>query len=107
MKTDSLLRTDLTEHAITLKTEKPINVKSYRSLECHKKEFETQMKDMLNKQIIKPLDSPYKAPIWVVPKKLDARGRQKWRIVIDFRKLSEQTDQISSPIFGRNIRSLR
>ena len=53
---------------------------------------------MLNQQIIEPSDSPYNAPIWVVPKKLDASDIQKCRIVIDFRKLNEQTDQDAYPL---------
>ena len=71
---------------------------TYRPPECHKKEIETQINDMLDKQIIELSDSSYNAPIWVVPKKLDASGKQKWRIVIDFRKLNEQTDQDAYPL---------
>ena len=56
------------------------------------------MKDMLNKKIIEPSDSPYNSPVWVVPKKADASGKQKWRIVIDFRKLNELTDQDTYPL---------
>ena len=63
MKTDSLACTNLTEHTITLKTDKPVNIKSYRLPECNKKEIETQMNDMLSKRIIEPSGSPYNAPI--------------------------------------------
>ncbi|GJQ74985.1 hypothetical protein Trydic_g17515 [Trypoxylus dichotomus] len=36
--------------------------------------------------------SPWSSPIWIVPKKLDASGQQKWRIaVIDYRKVNEKT----------------
>ena len=91
METDSLLGTNLTEHTITLKIDKPINIKSYRPPECYKKEIETQIND-----------SPYNAPIWVLPKKLDASGKQKWRIVIDFRKLNEQTDRDAYPLPNSN-----
>ena len=48
--------------------------------------------------IIEPSDSPYNAPMWVVPKELDASNKQKCRIVIDFRKLNEQTDQGAYPL---------
>ena len=53
---------------------------------------------MLDKGIIEPSDSPYNSPVWVVPKKTDASGKQKWRIVIDFRKLNELTDQDAYPL---------
>ena len=90
--------TNLTEHAITLKNSKPVNVKSYKPPECHKQEIEKQVNEMLSKGIIEESDSPYNAPVWVVPKKLDASGKRKWRIVIDFRKLNELTDQDAYPL---------
>ncbi|XP_033230383.1 uncharacterized protein LOC117181620 [Belonocnema kinseyi] len=48
---------------------------------------------MVTKKIIKASNSPFNSPLWVVPQKRDASGKQKWRIVIDFRKLNEKTDQ--------------
>lgn len=99
LETDTLPCTDLTEHCITLKTDKPINIKSYRPPEYgNKKEIEKQINEMLTKNIIEKSDSPYNAPVWVVPKKLDASGQKKWRIVIDFRKLNEQTDRDAYPL---------
>ena len=53
---------------------------------------------MLQKEIIEKSDSPYNAPFWVVPKKVDASDKQKWRIVVDFRKLNELTDQDAYPL---------
>ena len=52
LDTDTLPCTNLTKHTITLKSEKPINIKSYRPPECHKKEIERQVNDMLQKEII-------------------------------------------------------
>ncbi|XP_049866081.1 uncharacterized protein LOC126366827 [Pectinophora gossypiella] len=46
---------------------------------------------MLEQNIIRPSMSPWSAPVWVVPKKKDASGKQKWRIVIDYRKLNDAT----------------
>lgn len=40
---------------------------------------------------MRPSYSPWSSPIWVVPKKLDSSGKQKWRIVVDYRKLNEKT----------------
>ena len=53
---------------------------------------------MLNDDIIKPSMSPWSAPIWVVPKKLDSSGQRKWRVVIDYRKLNDITIGDSYPI---------
>lgn len=46
---------------------------------------------MLDQKIIRPSNSPWSSPIWVVPKKIDASGQQKWRVVVDYRKLNEKT----------------
>lgn len=98
LESDLLPCTDLSKHTITLKENKIINTKSYRPPECHKEEITRQMNEMLKKGIIEPSDSPYNSPVWVVPKKMDASGKQKWRIVIDFRKLNELTDQDAYPL---------
>ena len=53
---------------------------------------------MLTKKIIEESDSPFNSPLWVVPNKRDASGKQKWRLVIDFRKMNEKTDQDAYPL---------
>jgi len=63
-----------------------VNVRSYRLPEKHKKEVNRQIEKILNEGIIRPSTSQWNAPILVVPKKSDASGKQKLRIVIDFRK---------------------
>ena len=95
---DPLPRTTLTEHEIVLKTGKVINIKSYRPPECHKEEVHRQMNELHEKGVIRNSNSPFNSPIWVVPKKTDASGKKKWRIVIDFRKLNEDTDQDAYPL---------
>lgn len=98
LETDPLPCTNLTSHIIEPKTNRPINVKSYRPPECHKIEIQNQIQEMLGKNIIESSNSPYNAPIWVVPKKLDSSGKQKWRVVVDFRKLNEVTEQDAYPL---------
>lgn len=53
---------------------------------------------MLDQGIIRPSFSPWSSPIWIVPKKLDASGKQKWRLVIDYRKINEKTIDDKYPI---------
>jgi len=53
---------------------------------------------MLRDEIIQPSTSPWNSPILVIPKKEDASGKKKWRIVVDFRKLNEVTVSDSFPL---------
>jgi hypothetical protein len=53
---------------------------------------------MLRDGIIAPSISPWNAPLLVVPKKADASGVKKWRIVVDFRKLNDVTIGDNYPI---------
>lgn len=86
-----LTHTNVIKHSINTGDAAPIHVKSYRFPEVHKDEVEKQINKMLNQNIIRPSTSPWSAPVWVVPKKLDASGKQKWRIVIDYRRLNDVT----------------
>lgn len=69
----------------------PIVSKTYRYPEIHKSEVNRQVFKMLRDEIIRPSISPWSSPLWVVPKKLDASGNRKWRVVIDYRKLNNVT----------------
>jgi hypothetical protein len=53
---------------------------------------------MLKDKIIVPSKSKWNLPMIVVPKKMDASGKKKWRICIDFRKLNEVTIGGSYPL---------
>lgn len=53
---------------------------------------------MLSDGIIVPSKSEWNFPLIVVPKKLDASGKRKWRICIDFRKLNDVTVGDSFPL---------
>ena len=62
-----------------------LNPTEYHPPEYHKNEIHRQINEMLDKRIIEHSDSPFNAPLWVVPEKADTSGKRKWRIVIDFR----------------------
>lgn len=95
---DQLTHTTVTEHTITTNTQTPIQTKTYRFPECHKEEVKKQINKMLEQNIIAPSSSPWSSPIWVVPKKADASGQRKWRVVIDYRKLNDVTVGETYPI---------
>jgi hypothetical protein len=105
LETDFLPCTNLTQHTITLKEDKVINTKLYKYPECHKAEIEKQMEEMSSKNIIEESNSLYNSLVWVVSKKSDASGKQKGRIVIDFRKLIELTDQHAYPLLDILIKT--
>lgn len=59
----------------------------------------TETQDLLENGIIRPSQSPYNNPVWVVDKKgTDEQGRKKKRLVIDFRKLNKKTIDDKYPI---------
>ncbi|CAG9093322.1 unnamed protein product [Plutella xylostella] len=88
---EPLSYTSAIKHSINTGDSPPIHVKSYRFPECHKEEVGKQIQKMLDQNIIIPSNSPWSAPVWVVPKKLDASGKRKWRVVIDYRKFNDVT----------------
>lgn len=87
----NLTFTNHVKHHIRTSDEIPVYTKSYRYPEIHKQEVRKQISKMLDQNIIRPSHSPWSSPLWVVPKKLDASGERKWRIVIDYRKLNQKT----------------
>lgn len=87
----NLTFTNEIKHKIQTTDDIPIHSKSYRYPFVHKEEVRTQISDMLEQGIIRPSFSPWSSPVWIVPKKKDASGKLKWRLVIDYRRLNEKT----------------
>jgi len=56
------------------------------------------VKQQLEDGVIAKSDSPWKSPLLVVPKKVGPDGKQKWRLVVDFRKLNEKTIEDTYPL---------
>lgn len=83
--------TNQIKHEIKTTDETPVYTRSYRYPFVHKAEVHRQINKMLEEGIIRPSQSPWSSPIWIVPKKIDASGKQKWRIVVDYRKINEKT----------------
>lgn len=98
LPSDVLTTTKTLKHEIKTSSEVPVNSKTYRYPKVHEGEVKTQIQKMLNDGIIEPSHSPYSSPIWVVPKKLDSSGKNKWRLVIDYRNLNAITIGDSYPL---------
>lgn len=98
LEDEPLTFTNRIKHSINTTDELPVHSKTYRYPYIHREEVQTQIGKMLEQGIIRPSTSAWSAPIWVVPKKSDASGKIKWRLVIDFRKLNEKTIDDKYPI---------
>lgn len=95
---EPLTFTNKIKHSIRTTDELPVYTKSYRYPFVHRQEVQDQISKMLEQGIIRPSQSAWSSPIWVVPKKADASGKAKWRIVVDFRKVNEKTIDDKYPI---------
>lgn len=97
-ESETLTFTHKIKHNIRTTDNIPIHVKSYKCPQIFEAEIQKQVRKMLKDGIIKESISPYTAPVWVVPKKADASGVKKFRLVIDYRKLNEKTINDKYPI---------
>lgn len=95
---EKLTYTTVVKGKIRTTTEEPVYSKSYPYPMCLKKEVEAEIQKLLKDDIIRPSRSPYNSPIWMVPKKIDASGEKKYRLVIDYRKLNSITVPDRYPI---------
>lgn len=95
---EKLTYTSIIKGEIRTTTSNPVYSKSYPYPLALKGEVEKQIKELLGNGIIRPSKSPYNSPIWVVPKKMDASGEKKYRLVIDYRKLNSVTIPDKYPI---------
>lgn len=89
---DKLTATSAIKHHIptpSIPANRAITLRNYRIPEQHQKEVDSQIQKMLEDGVIQQSQSPWNFPILVVPKKLDASGKRKWRICVDFRKLND------------------
>lgn len=95
---NNLTFTDQIKHVIRTTDEIPVYTRNYRYPEIYKEEVDKQIKGMLSQKIIQPSRSPWNSPIWIVPKKRDASGKEKFRLVIDFRGLNSKTIDDKFPL---------
>jgi hypothetical protein len=68
----------------------PVNAKPYRLPEAQKLEVRKQVEELRKGGIITERNSPWNSPLLIVPKKVDATGKKRWRFVIDYRKVNEK-----------------
>jgi hypothetical protein len=90
-------------HTIHSKHKAPIYVKQFPVPESYRLQLNLQVKEWLTMGVIKPTNSPYNSPIFVVPKK---DGLPPY--VLDFRKLNanSHTDKYSMKSVKNCIRDI-
>lgn len=86
------------KHRIRTQNENPIYVKPYRHSPAENAEIERQVDKLLKDDVIRKSHSPWSAPVHLVPKKLDATGERKFRMVIDYRRLNDITIDDKYPL---------
>jgi len=91
----------MVRHPIDSLDDLPIYTKPWVGFN-QRKEIKQKIDDLLARNIIRHSYSPWSSPVWLVPKKKDAAGTQKWRLVVDFRKLNEKTikDRYPMPVIS-------
>lgn len=89
--------TKIKHHISTIDSE-PIYQRPFRLPQVQQEEIKHQIDKLLSEKIIRPSESPWASPVHIVPKKLDQSGVQKWRMVIDYRKLNERTKSDKFPL---------
>jgi hypothetical protein len=105
---DQLKTTDILKHKIVTLSDKVICVKPYKLPFVARTQIDDQIKELIEKDIIEESISPWNAPALVVPKKTDASGVQKYRMVIDYRRLNEITvgDTYPMPMISELIENI-
>lgn len=73
---EPLTFTNKVKHRIRTTDEIPVHTKSYRYPYIHRQEVREQIQKMLDQNIIRPSESAWSSPIWIVPKKADASGKR-------------------------------
>jgi len=105
---EKLSFTNAVKHQIRTGDDIPVYARPYRYAFKERQEVKKQIEKLLDQKIIRHSHSPWSAPVWLVPKKKDASGERKWRMVVDYRKLNEKVikDRYPMPIISDVLDSL-
>jgi len=96
---DKLSCTNAARHTIQLEPGvTPVNTRPYRLPESQKEEIDRQVKQLVEDGIVTPSESLWNSPLLIVSKRAGLDGKPKWRMVMDFRKLNENTVGDTHPL---------
>ncbi|GFT86306.1 retrovirus-related Pol polyprotein from transposon opus [Trichonephila clavipes] len=86
--------TNILEHHINTGNSPPTSVPPYRMSPVKKEIFRKEIEDLLEKDIIEECESPYRAPIVLIPK-----PNNQFHLCFDYRKLKEVTSEEEEKAF--------
>ncbi|KAL1129487.1 hypothetical protein AAG570_012432 [Ranatra chinensis] len=95
---EKLQSTKRVKHSIELIDNRPVYSKPRRYPVAFREIIREHIKEMLNMGVIRESVSTFNSPLWVVPKKLDKSGVQKYRVVVDYRELNKRTKTEKYPL---------
>lgn len=81
----------MVKHKLRLTDDAPIYVRTYRKPPHQQQEIEKEVRELLDSDILQESNFPWSCPVHIVPKKPDASGKNKWRMVIDYKQLNAKT----------------
>ena len=90
--------TDISEHKILLQPDaKPFFIPNYRLPISRREIIDDMIKEMKADGVVRDSKSPYNSPLLLVPKKDNT-----WRMVVDYRRLNQQTipDRFPMPVIN-------
>lgn len=88
LETDQMTTNNFYKQTLRLNDKTPVYVKNYRIPKTQKTEIETQVKKLLEHDLIEPSTSNYNSPLLLVPKK--GSKERKWRLCVDYRLLNKK-----------------
>ncbi|MGR0317621.1 hypothetical protein, partial [Klebsiella pneumoniae] len=96
---DRLSATGETLHEIQLKTDRVTYVKERRYPQALRGHIREEIEELKRQGIIVNSVSPFNSPLWAVKKKqVEGDTKERYRVVVDFRQLNENTRDEKYPI---------
>ena len=104
LPSDPLVTAVGVEHRIDIGDAKPFKIAPYKNAPHKLEAVREEIREMLEKGVIVPSESPFSSPIVMVPKKDGSN-----RMCIDYRKLNDLTikDEYPLPRVGQTIDTLQ
>lgn len=87
LETDRMTQNNFYRQKLRVSDNTPTYCKNYRLPRCQKEEINRQVENLLKNNLIEASQSPYNAPLILVPKK---QNSQKWRMCVDYKLLNRK-----------------